>query len=230
MKNRNLVIALLLLSLSVLCGCPASYHARSGDVKGAVLVNPEILQEGTGDQALYRYVNPAFDIKKYSSIIVEPLLIAKDGETSASEQENYQKLANNGYVYLVTEMEKQIKVVKEPSKGAMKLQVAIRDADSSKPVRMLTSSVTPIGAGISVLKFAAMGKPSGVGEITAEFKLTDAATGELLAAALDRRVGGKNITSLWDTWHNADDSLQQWAKHLGFLLCNQLQAKDCKKP
>ena len=43
------------------------------------------------------------------------------------------------------------------------------------------------------MKYGASGKQSGVGEITGEFKVTDAMTGELLGAALDRRVGGKDV-------------------------------------
>ena len=230
MKIKIVTSLLLLVALFMLSGCPASHQARTINPKSAVLVSPDILVEGTGDQALYRYVNPKFDIKKYSAIIIEPVLIAKDGETSASERENYQKLANNAYVYLVKEIEKELKVVKTSGKDTLNLQVAIRDADSSKPVRTITSSVTPIGAGLSVLKYAALGKPSGVGEITAEFRLTDDTTGELLAAALDRRVGGKTLQGVWDTWHNADDGLQAWAKRIGFLLCKQRNGTGCQAP
>jgi len=227
------VVSLVVLTFStvLLCGCPASHQARWGDVNSAILVKPEIFKEGTGDQALYRYVKPGFDIKKYSAIMIEPLLIAKDGEMSSSQRENYQKLANNAYVYLVTEVEKQIKLAKEPGNDVLTLQMAIHDADSSKPLRTITSSVTPIGAGLSVLKYASLGKPSGVGEITAEYRLTESVSGELLFAAMDRRVGGKTVKGIWDTWYNADDALQYWAKRIGFLLCeNYRQGKDCKEP
>jgi hypothetical protein len=61
-------------------------------------------------------------------------------------------------------------------------------------------------------------------------KITDASTGELLGAALDRRVGGKELSKLWSDWHNADDALQYWAKRLRFALCEMRGAANCVKP
>ncbi len=223
-------LAAVLLCSLVVCSCTASHQARSVNPKSAVLVNPDILQEGKDNQALYRYVKPGFDIKQYSAMIVEPVLIAKEGELGASERQNYQRLANNAYVYLVQELEKGIKVVKESGKGTLNLQMAIRDADSSKPVRMITSSATPIGAGLSLVKLTATGKQSGVGEITAEFRVTDDTTGELLVAALDRRVGNKSVQGVWDTWSNADDALRYWSTWIGYLLCTHRQGSGCVKP
>jgi hypothetical protein len=42
-----------------------------------------------------------------------------------------------------------------------------------------------------------------VGDMTVEVKITDAATGELLADAVDQRVGGINIKGAWDSWMTA---------------------------
>lgn len=231
MKPTQLVIPFaLLISLTLLCGCSGTHQGRSVNAKSAILVNPDLLQKGTGDEALYRYIKPGFNISRYSTIMVEPVLIAKEGELSASERESYQKLANNAYIYLIRELEKEIEVVTQGGTGTLNLQMAIRDADTSKPVRMITSSATPIGAGLSLVKFTTTGKQSGVGEITAEFRLTDNATGELLIAALDRRIGEKNVQGIWDTWYHADTALQYWAKQIGFLLCTQLKQEGCRKP
>jgi hypothetical protein len=108
--------------------------------------------------------------------------------------------------------------------------MAIIDADSSKPVRNTLSTVVPVAIALSVVKYTAVGKQSGVGEITVEMKITDASTGELLGAALDRRVGGKELTKLWSSWHNADDALQFWAKKLSFVLCDMRGGTNCVKP
>ena len=96
-------VAFFLLAL-LLGGCGASMQARSVDVKKSLLVNPSILEKGTGDQALYRYVNPKTDIKRYSKIMIDPVLIEKEADLDANELENYQKLANNAYVYLTQEL------------------------------------------------------------------------------------------------------------------------------
>ncbi len=162
--------------------------------------------------------------------MIDPVMIAKDGELDAKEMENYQTLANNAYVYLTQALEKQFQVVQAPEPGTMRIQVAIIDADNSKPVRNVLSTVMPIGIGLSIVKYAAVGKPSGVGEITGQIKITDATTGDLLAAALDRRVGGKSWKGMWDTWYNADSALKYWAQRTAYVLCTQRGEANCPEP
>jgi len=211
------------------CGV-GSYQARSVDVKEARLVNPDILVQGTDDKALYRYVNPKADVKQYTMVMIDPVMVQKDAVLDKDERENYQKLANNAYVYVTQALEKDYRIVKAPEPGTMRIQMAIVDADSSKPVRNTLSTIVPVGIALSLVKYTATGKQSGVGEITMEMKITDASTGELLGAALDRRVGGKELSKLWSGWHNADDALQYWAKRLSFALCDMRGGTNCVKP
>jgi hypothetical protein len=222
---------LVLLSILVLIfGCTASYQARSVNEKESPLVNPDILVKGKGDQALYRYINPKVNIKDYDKIIIDPVTIYKDGDLDKEQLKNYQTLANNAYVYLTKELEKDYRIVKEPEAGAMRFQWAIIDADPTKPVRNTLSTVVPIGMALSVVKLAAVGKQSGVGEITTEIKVSDANTGELMGAALDRRVGGKDIKNLWGDWYNADEALKYWAKRCAYVLCTERGGTNCVKP
>ena len=215
----------------LLGGCAGSYQARSVDMKpDTILVNPDIMQKGTGDQALYRYLNPAVNFKQYTKVMIEPVLIYKQAELDQDQLINYQKLANNAFVFLNQELSTQLNVVTVPGPDTLRLQFAIVDADSSKPVRNLLSSVMPIGIGLSVVKYAATGKQSGVGEITAEMRVTDAVSGQLLAAAYDRRVGGKAAEGIWDTWYNADQALQYWAKKTAWAICDFKGGTNCAKP
>jgi hypothetical protein len=224
------MISLLLAAALQLAGCAGSYQGRSVDLKEASLVNPDILVKGEGDQAIYRYVKPGIDIRQYNKIIIDPVMISKDGELNKDQRENYQTLANNAYVYLTEALEKDYTIVKEPESGTLRIQWAIVDADSSKPLRNTLSTIVPIGIGLSVIKLAAVGKQLGVGEITIQMKVTDAVTGELLGAALDRRVGGKDITELWSSWYNANAALQYWAKRTAFVLCGTRGGANCVKP
>ncbi|MEN6624277.1 MAG: DUF3313 domain-containing protein [Smithella sp.] len=228
-KTISLLVVCIIFCL-LLGGCRAGMQARNVDIKQSLLVNPAILEKGKGDQALYRYANPQADIKKYSKIMIDPVLVDKQGELDAKERENYQKLANNAYVYLHQELKQDYKIIQNPEPGTLRIQMAIMDADSSKPVRNITSTIIPIGIGLSLVKYGATGKMSGVGEITGEFKATDAVTGELLGAALDRRVGGKDIEGMVDRWHHADAALQYWAKGVRYALCKRREGTGCVKP
>jgi hypothetical protein len=49
--------------------------------------------------------------------------------------------------------------------------------------------------------------------LDAETRATDSVTGELLAAALDTRVGGKQLRNAFrGTWQDADSGLMYWAE------------------
>lgn len=232
MKNTMKVLSGLVFCIGALMlnGCGASYQARSMDVKDSMLVDPSLLQKGGDDQALYRYVSPDLDVKQYNKLIIDPVLVVKDAELDEDERANYQKLANNALAYLVQELQQDYQLVSAPEPGTMRLQFAIIDADTSKPVRNVLSSVMPIGIGVSLLKYGATGKQTGVGEISAEIKVTDAMSGKLLAAALDRRVGGKDPKGIVDTWYNADQALLYWAKQVRYVMCQQRGGSDCVKP
>lgn len=223
-------IVMFAAAVLVFGGCGGSMQARTVEMPESPLVNPDILQKGTGDQALYRYVKPGVDVSKYNKILVDPVMIRKDGELDKEQLENYQKLANNAYVYLVRELEKDYQIVQTPGPGTLRFQMAIIDADNSKAVRNTVSTFLPVSAAISLVKYGATGKQVGVGEITVEMKVEDARTGELLGAGLDRRVGGKDVTKLWSDWYNADAALQYWAKRTAYVLCDLRGGSNCVKP
>lgn len=230
LMKKAVMLAVLVTAAMQLGGCAASYQARSVDLNQATLVNPDIMKKGGDDQALFRYVNPSAKTRNYTKVLIDPVLLRKDGELGKDEMENYQKLTNNAYVYLTQELEKGSQVVKSIEPGTMRVQMAITDADSSKPVRNTLATVFPIGMAVSLVKMAATGKQTGVGEITVELKVTDAVTGELLGAALDRRVGGHELTTLWSTWANADAALKYWAQKLSYYICKDRDGTNCVKP
>ena len=221
MKDRRMwgVLAMLALTAPLLAGCGASLQARGVDLKNAFLVDPKILEKGGPDQALYRYQNPAVDFTKYSKIIIDPVVIYKAAEMDAGTRDNYQKLANNAYAYLVDELRKDWTLVTDPGPGTMRFQVAIDQAEKTAVVRNVLTSVVPVGMVVSAVQYGVTGKPTGTGEITGEARITDSMTGQLLGEALDRRVGGKTFSGMFDSWHSADEALKYWAKQSRYGLC-----------
>jgi hypothetical protein len=170
------------------------------------------------------------NFKQFTKVMIDPVIVSKQGELDKSELDNYQKLANNAFVYLNKELSTQLNVVTTPGPETIRIQLAIVDAESSKPIRNLLSTVTPIGMGISQVKYGATGKPSAVGEITIELKITDALTGQLLGAAMERGVGGKALEGSWDSWYNADEAVQYWAKKCAWFICDAKGDRNCVNP
>jgi hypothetical protein len=119
-------------------------------------------------------------------------------EKEGAPMEDIQRLANNFYLILQKELEKDYKMVNEPGPRTLKIQVALTDIEESWAAMDTVTSVIPIGMAVSAAKEFATGKPSFVGEVSAEVKATDARTGQLLAAGVDRRVGGNEIEASVD--------------------------------
>jgi len=231
MKRINMAIVTVMSLTAILGGCAGSHQARNVDIKEATLFDPNILKAGEDGQSLYRYVNPKADIKQYTKIFVDKVLVRKDGQLDQDELKDYENLSYNAYVFLAQELAKDYVVVTTPEPGAMRIQMAITDADSSKPVRNTLSTFVPVGMVLSLAKYSATGKQSGVGEISMEMLVTDVTTGELLGAALDRRVGGKEVNKLWSSWANANAALEYWAEQLRYVFCDMRGGGvTCVKP
>lgn len=74
------------------------------------------------------------------------------------------------------------------------------------------------------------GRPPFVGAASMEIRVSDGLIGELLAAGVDRRVGGKSLNSSAVSWADVENALEYWAAHFAFRLCQESHIGDCKKP
>ena len=231
MKHGRMAVFVVVFALGglLLAGCAPSLQARKVDVEKAVLVDPSILEKGTEGQPLYRYVKPNVDWKKYTQVIIDPVVVYQEAAMDAETRENFQTLANNAFVFFTKELGKEVTVVTAPGPGTFRVQLAIISADKSAPVRNFLSTIVPVGMVLSTAKYAATGKPMGVGEITGEARISDASTGELLSAALDKRVGGKQLRGVFTSWQDADSGLQYWAELMRYRLCQFRGGADCEK-
>jgi len=233
MKHGKMAIFVVVFALIVplLDGCAPTLQARKVDVGQTVLVDPSILEKGTEGQPLYRYVKPGVDWKKYTGVIIEPVIVYQEAALDEKTRENYQTLANNAFVFFTKELQKEVTIVTAPGPNALRVQFAIVSAEKSAPVRNFMTTVLPIGMVLDAGKYAATGKPMAVGEITGEIRITDSSTGELLGAALDKRVGGKQLRGAFrSSWQDADSSLQYWAELARYRLCQFRGGASCVKP
>lgn len=219
----------LVVVAALLGGCMTTRQERSMEPKG-FLVDPAILSRGEDDQALYRYRNPAVDLKKYPKVIIEPVKFYKPANASPEELADLNKLANNFNGYLFRELAKEFFIMKEPEVGTLRIETAITEAGKSSPGMDFISTVLPVGLAVSMVKDFSTGKPASVGEISGELKITDAMTGELVAAAVDSRMGGKTLKGIFSSWSDADNAMEYWAVKLRYVLCMEWGLKKCDKP
>jgi hypothetical protein len=90
------------------------------------------------------------------------------------------------------------------------VRVAITDLKPSKPVSNTMSTILPIGWVVAGTTKVATDENMGTGEAASEMEVLDAVTLERLAAAVDRRQGGKK--AFQGKWDDAKEACDFWAK------------------
>ena len=233
MTNRTGALVALTAAATLLGGCAASQQARDVEESGFLGKDYALLRAGEEGEALLRYVNPDAPWSTYDKIKLDPVTIWT-GEDSAFEdfsKPDRQTLADTFYTVLVEELSKDFQMVDEPGPGVLHLQVAITDAQASNPTMDTISSVIPQALLLSQAKGLVTGKPGFVGEASAEFRGTDGETGELVGAAVDRRVGGKSITGApTDSWDDVRQAYRYWAEQFRYRLCTERGGAGCTPP
>jgi hypothetical protein len=122
-------------------------------------------------------------------------------------------------------------MVTSPAPHTLRVQVAITKLEESHVVMDVVSSVVPVTLALSGLDELVTGKPAFVGEAAVEVKVADAMSGELLAAGVDHRVGGKVLSaSHFTSWGEVQDIMQAWAAHGSYNLCTLQKRANCKQP
>ncbi len=168
--------------------------------------------EGSDQKAMLRYVNPSANWNSYNKIMIAPVTFwaNDDSKVSAADQ---QALCDYTYNVLVKDLGKNFVIVDQPGPGVLKLSVALTDATSAVPVLRSVSVIVPQARALSLIKMAATGTYAFVGSAQGALKLNDSTSGQLLAAAVDKRVGGTSVTNVTVfQWGDAEHAIDYWAE------------------
>jgi hypothetical protein len=172
------------------------------------------LTQGGKDQANLRYINPSANWTKYNKILIEPVTFW-GGESTSVSAADQQALVNYFSQQLRAQLGKKFQVVDRPGPEVMKITVAMTDAETATPVLRSISMFVPQAHMLSNLKYLAIGTFPFVGGAQGEAKITDSVSGELLSAAIDKRIGGGNATTgfQWQ-WGDAEHAIDEWCEML----------------
>jgi hypothetical protein len=232
----------IILSITVfltLAACAPTKHARSVEPSGFLHDLYPQMRKGTGDEALLVYRNQQVEWSEkatYDKILLDPVMIWRgtDSKVRGLDQKNAQVIADAFYAILYQELAKDYQMVTEPGPRTFRLQAALTDAEPSLPVLDIISSVpAPFNVAFvaSTIKTLATGKPLFKGAASIEGKLMDGVSGEVLAAAVDRRVGGRFLDAeVFDSWNDVHAALAHWAQLTRFRLCQLRKLSNCVSP
>ena len=179
---------------------------------------------GEDPEALLVYRNPKANWKQYTKIILDPVTLwtsGKDSQLKEVSVEDRQRLGNLLWSKLDENLRKDYEMTTQPGPGVMRIQAALTEAGESSPVMDTISSIVPQMKLLTGAKGVATGVSGFTGSASGEMKITDTATGELLAAAVDRRGGTKSLSGVTESWHDVEEAFRFWAEKIRWRLCQQ---------
>jgi hypothetical protein len=123
------------------------------------------------------------------------------------------------YNQLKADLQKNFTLVDQDGPGVIVLQVALTNASAATPGLRSVSVVIPQARILNGLQSLATGSYAFVGSAQGEMKVTDATTGQLLAAAIDKRAGGMALSSAaqWQ-WGDAENAMNYWSEKINTRL------------
>ena len=113
----------------------------------------------------------------------------------------------------------------------MRVALAITEAEASSPTADVVTSIIPQTRILTGIKgYAVGGKPGFVGTAGLEAKITDAQIGKILAIAVDRRGGTKDLSGMTNDWNDVEQAYIYWAAGLRWRLCMLRGGSNCVEP
>lgn len=181
------------------------------------------LKKGDGNEANYVYIDQSAKWAKYTKIYIKPVELWKSNDPDSSlgklSKDDQQMLVNFFHTALANGLEKNFSIVDQAGPDVLVLHSAITDAGKSWPVLNLISTVYPAALVISYGKQLITGTGAFVGTVRIEAELTDGATGQRIAAAVDERAGTKALRTKFEgSWGDLKLAFDWWTQRLDARL------------
>ena len=207
---RFFKIAAILTAAIGLAGCAAS--GMKNVEKSGFLKDYGQLQPGGDDRAALTYFKPGVDFKPYTKLMFERVVVFLNPTSESREIDPtiLKELTDFYQNALLEAVRDGYEVVDQPGPDVLWVRVAITDMVPSNPTANTLSSIIPVGMVVAGATKAASDANLGTGEAATEMEVLDSMTKERLAAAVDRRQGGKS--AFRGKWVDTKQAFEYWAK------------------
>jgi hypothetical protein len=201
---RALSAIVPLLCALILAACNATPPAHSGFLKDYSALKPDKY----GNAALLWSEAPGFDWKRYTAVMLDPVVIYYHSEAGsrAIQPEEVQKLAAYFREAVVSELKDSYPVTTTPGPQVLRIRTAISDVVAANPaVNVVTTAVAFL--------------PLDMGGAAIEAEFLDSVTGERLAAMIERKQGSPlNLPAGFTELGHAEAAFREWAAELKTAL------------
>jgi hypothetical protein len=227
----------LVVFLTILSGCAATKPAKKVEMSG--FLSPEtygMMQDGNEEEleASKRYSAENVDWRMYNKIMLDPIVyfVGKRDQGEGISQEEKQRILDYFFSKLHKAIEESpyVEHATQPGPGTLRMQTAVVDLGESRVTMGAISTYIPQVNLITSIATIAKDKPAFVGEMGVEFKFTDSSTGKLLVAGIDKRYGGKKLGKGIDSWADAFNIIDYYARLLKYRICKLQERDNCEQP
>jgi len=168
----------------------------------------------------------------FDKVIVDPVQIWGDASSDTVNQPDLMALANYAHQAFVNAFAAApwIETTVEPGPNTAIARFAITNAQPSSSRLKALTSVIPVGMAASAITEGITDRPAFAGQIQAEFMFLDSMTGQVYVKGVDRRVAGRSLTDLTNSWQAAHDALDTYADIVVYRVCLNRNEESCPKP
>lgn len=210
MVRRILSWGMMTLVAVTFAGCAAS--GMKDVTKTGFLGDYSQLKPGGDDRAALVYIKPGAQLKLYTKLMFDRItvMLSDQAEYKAVDPAVLKELTDYYQGAIFKALKGGYEIVDKPGPGVLRVRVAITELKPSKPLANTMSTIVPVGIVLAGATKATTGDNLGTGEAGTEFEMIDSVTGERLAAAVDRRQGGKGVFR--GEWEDTKDAFDYWAQ------------------
>lgn len=230
MLHRLLPTAALLL----LAGCAALQP--SDTARTSAILPPDVqaeLQPGESELAPdFYYASGAADGRSYDKVMIDPIIyFAPLEEMRTISPEDRQTLLNNFHILMGRQLGKDFLLSIEPQRGTVRVQFALLP-DTQAEVAMDTVAMVAREDPEKQIVVDTLASPlAKSADLLVESLWTDAVTGEVLGATVDRHFGQTGFDSAsFKSWADVNRYLEAYAMLVRYRLCSYRGGTDCVAP
>jgi hypothetical protein len=184
------------------------------------------------EATLVYFMGDKVKFKSYKKVWLEPVQVWRGEKSDAKDMdmEDAQYLSQFLWSRLDEEFRKNYEMVRSPGPDVIHFRIGITEAGKNIPVVDNITALYPAAYVLSKGKQYVASTESFVGKSTIEAEATDSQTGELLAAAVDRRGGGKYAWKPLHRWGDVEEAYTYWAKKIAWRACMMRGDAACELP
>ena len=221
-----------LFALLAACTTPQ----MTGEGTTSAILPPEV-QAGLqpGESALapdLLYVAPGVQGRNYDKVMIDPIIyFAPPAAKRRISPDDRQTLLNNFHILMGREIGKDYLLAIEPQRGTVRVQFALM-AETTEPVAMDTVAMVAREDPNTQVVVDNLASPIAPGaDLLVESLWTDAVTGEVLGATVDRHFGqGSFDGGSFKSWAEVNRYLEAYGVLVRYRICRFRGGTDCTPP